>query len=113
MLFNYRYTNITAQIDYSLTVNSRFFFPSLFYVRSTLFGEEMKTKAVWIHIDSNVFYYNVDTIEDTIEEKMEGLRTNLINFGLHTQQAIEDKFKWVEQRLIESQDADYIFVIGE
>lgn len=68
----------------------------------------MKTKAVWVHIDTNVFYYNVDTIE----AKMEGLRTNLLNFGLHTQQAIEDKLKWIEQRLIENQDADYIFVIG-
>ncbi|CAG8649804.1 uncharacterized protein OCT59_021805 [Rhizophagus irregularis] len=102
------YTNVTAQIEYSLTINSRFFFPSLFYVRSSLFGKEMKTKAVWVHIDTNVFYYNVDTIE----AKMEGLRTNLLNFGLHTQQAIEDKLKWIEQRLIENQDADYIFVIG-
>jgi tartrate-resistant acid phosphatase type 5 len=104
------YTNITAQIEYSLTVDSRFFFPSLFYVRSSLFGKEMKTKAVWIHIDTNVFYYNVDTI---IEVKMEGLKTNLLNFGLHTQQAIQDKLKWIEQRLIENQDADYIFVVGK
>ena len=70
----------------------------------------MKTRAFWIHIDTNVFYYNVETI---IEVKMEGLKTNLLNFGLYTQQAIEDKLKWIEQRLIENQDADYIFVVGK
>ncbi|CAJ0828974.1 9362_t:CDS:10 [Entrophospora sp. SA101] len=105
------YSNITAQVDYSLNKNSRFFLPSLFYVRRSAFGKEpfKKTEIAWIHIDTNVFAYDVDEI---VEEKMQGLKTNLLAFGWHKKKVIEKKFKWIEDRLIENQDAKWIFVVG-
>nr|CAG8434005.1 13830_t:CDS:2 [Entrophospora candida] len=105
------YSNITAQVDYSLNKNSRFFLPSLFYVRRSVFGKEpfKKTETAWIHIDTNVFAYDVNEI---VEEKMQGLKTNLLAFGWHKKKIIEKKFKWIEDRLIENQDAKWIFVVG-
>ncbi|CAI2181660.1 8567_t:CDS:2 [Funneliformis geosporum] len=89
------YGNITAQIDYSLNYDSRYFFPSTYFVRESYFGPN-KTKVAWIHIDTNIFYYDFATREET--EHL-GLKYNFEKFGWQSLKAIEDKFKWIEDRL--------------
>ncbi|CAG8574588.1 7827_t:CDS:2 [Funneliformis caledonium] len=100
------YNNVTAEVDYSLNVNSRFFMPSLFYVRTSVFGNEEKVKVTWIHIDTNLFYYKYDEI------KKEGMKEKFGTLGWDDEGEIEEKLKWVEEQLIDQQDANWIFVVG-
>ncbi|RIA84886.1 Metallo-dependent phosphatase-like protein [Glomus cerebriforme] len=100
------YNNVTAEIDYSLNVNSRFFMPSLFYVRTSIFGNEEKTKVAWIHIDTNLFFYEYDWIQN------DGMKNNFNTLGWDNNKEVEMKLRWIEQQLIEQQDANWIFVAG-
>ncbi|CAG8585786.1 14619_t:CDS:10 [Acaulospora morrowiae] len=107
------YTNVTAQVDYSLTKDSRWFMPSLFYSRVTTFeytkdSTVVRTKIGWIHIDTNIFYYDMDEIAT----KREGLRANIYNFGWEGDDAIESKLKWIEQKLIDFTNYKWLFVVG-
>ncbi|RIB16003.1 Metallo-dependent phosphatase-like protein [Gigaspora rosea] len=100
------YNNVTAQVDYYWSKNNRFFLPSLFYVRISVFGPE-KTKVAWLHIDTNIFYYKY---EDLTNKNL--LKSNLQNFDVHTSKAIESKLKWIEENLALQKDAKWIFVVG-
>ncbi|CAB4390727.1 unnamed protein product [Rhizophagus irregularis] len=100
------YGNITAQVDYSLNEDDRFFLPSAYYVRESYFGPK-KTKVTWIHIDTNIFFYEPEDTEDRPK-----LINQLIEVGWDTVQTINDKLKWIEDRLIEQQDTKWIFVVG-
>ncbi|CAI2172068.1 5645_t:CDS:2 [Funneliformis geosporum] len=73
-----KYGNITAQIDYSLNIDSRFFFPSAFFVRESYFGRSFETKVAWIHIDTNFFYYNSTDLDDP--ERL-NMKHNFEKFG--------------------------------
>ncbi|CAG8566337.1 8622_t:CDS:2, partial [Paraglomus occultum] len=99
------YNNVSAQIDYSLHKNSRFYLPALFYVRRTTFGPKNTTVA-WIHIDTNIFFY------DEALQKAKGMFDNFKIMGWDKDGAVEEKLKWIEDRLVENQDAKWIFVIG-
>jgi tartrate-resistant acid phosphatase type 5 len=105
----FRYNNVTAQVDYSLNYDSRFFLPSTYYVRESYFGPN-KTKIAWIHIDTNIFYYNSTDLEEA--ERLP-LKRQLNQFGWNSIQAKEDKLRWIEDRLIEQQDSKWIFVVGK
>ncbi|CAG8627264.1 13142_t:CDS:2, partial [Dentiscutata heterogama] len=100
------YNNVTAQVDYYWSKNNRFFLPSLFYVRTSVFGPE-KTKVAWLHIDTNIFYYKY---EDLTNKNL--LKSNLRNFDVHTSKSIESKLKWIEENLALQKDAKWIFVVG-
>ncbi|CAG8777736.1 13247_t:CDS:2, partial [Funneliformis caledonium] len=41
-----------------------------------------------------------------------GLKYNFEKFGWQSLLAIEEKFKWIEDRLIEQQSSKWIFVVG-
>ncbi|CAG8724104.1 15779_t:CDS:2, partial [Racocetra fulgida] len=99
------YNNITAQVDYYWSRNNRFFLPSLFYVRTSVFGPE-KTKVAWIHIDTSIFYYKYDTLSNK-----NLLKSNLLNFGVHTSEAVEERLDWIEKSLALQEDAKWIFVV--
>ncbi|CAG8525385.1 13014_t:CDS:2 [Funneliformis mosseae] len=103
------YGNITAQIDYSLNNDSRFFFPSTFYVRESYFGGSHETKVAWIHIDTDIFYYDPKELNDT--ERLH-MKQNFEKFGWDNMQTIEDKLKWIEDKLIEQRKTKWIFVVG-
>ncbi|GBB99549.1 hypothetical protein RclHR1_03560004 [Rhizophagus clarus] len=102
------YNNVTAQVDYSLNYDSRFFLPSTFYVHESYFGPD-KTKVAWIHIDTNLLFYNSTDLEEADKVL---LQQQLKRFGWDSSQAKEDKLKWIEDKLIEQQDSKWIFVVG-
>ncbi|CAG8439870.1 uncharacterized protein OCT59_013546 [Rhizophagus irregularis] len=99
------YGNVTAQVDYSLNYDERFFLPSTYYVRESYFGSKI-TKVAWIHIDTNIFYY------EPLDPDKVNMLPQLKRFGWNTIKAIEDKLKWIEDRLIEQQNSTWIFVVG-
>jgi tartrate-resistant acid phosphatase type 5 len=82
--------------------------PSLFYVRTSIFGSKERTKAVWIHIDTNIFFYKYDEI------KNDGMKDNFNMLGWDDDdgEEVEEKLLWLEQQLIEQRDANWIFVVG-
>ncbi|RHZ74054.1 hypothetical protein Glove_227g151 [Diversispora epigaea] len=101
------YNNISAQIDYFWTKNPRFFFPALFYVRHSYFGPE-KTKVTWIHIDTNIFYYEYNELDDVNNL----FKSNFYDLGFNNEDALITKMKWIEEKLAENQDSEWIFVVG-
>ncbi|RIA86776.1 Metallo-dependent phosphatase-like protein [Glomus cerebriforme] len=102
------YNNVTAQVDYSLNYDSRFFLPSTYFVRESYFGKR-KTKIAWIHIDTGIFFYTPAELEEVDKVIM---KQQFERFGWNNTQAIEEKLKWVEDRLIEQQNSKWIFVVG-
>ncbi|CAG8553826.1 3169_t:CDS:2 [Acaulospora colombiana] len=100
------YTNVTAQVDYYWTVNQRFFFPSLYYVRVSKFGK-MNTKVAWIHIDTDPFAYNYSSLDNRND-----MKENLGILKLNTTKEIQEKLDWIEEQLKCVQDAKWIFVVG-
>ena len=80
--------------------------PSLYYVRNCIVGKEKKVKVTWIHIDTNIFYYKHDEMEN------EGMKKNFEILGWDNEDEIERKLHWLENQLIEQQDANWIFVVG-
>ncbi|CAJ0833426.1 3939_t:CDS:2 [Entrophospora sp. SA101] len=102
------YNDINAQIEYSLTKNSRFFLPSLFYARLTTFGQK-KTEIAWIHIDTNLFFYEYKNINENVQ-----FAKNFQYFGwdVNKENKIEEKLRWIEEKLIEFQDVKWIFIAG-
>ncbi|GBB90025.1 hypothetical protein RclHR1_01690010 [Rhizophagus clarus] len=100
------YNNVSAEIEYSLTVDSRFFMPSLFYVRTNIINGEKKTKVAWIHIDTNIFFYKYDLL------KNDQMKNNFDTLGWNDDNDVENKLRWIEQQLIEQQDADWILATG-
>ncbi|CAG8681731.1 14750_t:CDS:2, partial [Dentiscutata heterogama] len=99
------YTNVTAEVDYFWDVDWRFFLPSLYYVRKVKFGDDIS--AVFIHIDTDPFYYNY-----TSYNNKNNLKQTLNDFKLYTSEQINDRLKWIEDQLIDAHDADWIFVVG-
>ncbi|CAG8731171.1 25775_t:CDS:2, partial [Dentiscutata erythropus] len=99
------YTNVTAEVYYFWDVDWRFFLPSLYYVRKVKFGDDIS--AVFIHIDTDPFYYNYTSYNNT-----NNLKQTLNDFKLYTSEQINDRLKWIEDQLIDAQDADWIFVVG-
>ncbi|CAH1770849.1 8679_t:CDS:2, partial [Entrophospora sp. SA101] len=91
-----------------LTKNSRFFLPSLFYARLTTFGQK-KTEIAWIHIDTNLFFYKYKNINENVQ-----FAKNFQYFGwdVNEENKIEEKLRWIEEKLIEFQDVKWIFVAG-
>ncbi|KAG9288457.1 hypothetical protein G9A89_015663 [Geosiphon pyriformis] len=101
------YNNITAQIDYSLNKNPRFFLPSLYYVRTSVIGPT-RTKIAWIHIDTDLFFYDYNKLD----QSKKVMKENFLMMGWNLESAVEEKIKWIEQKLIENQDAKWILVVG-
>jgi tartrate-resistant acid phosphatase type 5 len=92
-----------------LNKDERFFLPSAFFVRESYFGPK-KTKVAWIHIDTNMFYYEPSDYEDP--ERLNML-SQLKQFGWYSVEAINEKLKWIEDKLAEQQDSKWIFVVGK
>ncbi|KAF0501609.1 Metallo-dependent phosphatase [Gigaspora margarita] len=101
------YTNVTAQVDYFWEKDIRFFFPSLYYSRRVHFGRNNDILAVFIHIDTNPFYYKYDAYSSK-----DGMKRNLLALKLHDKEHVDNRLKWIEDQLITAQDADWIFVVG-
>ncbi|KAG9307717.1 hypothetical protein G9A89_023282 [Geosiphon pyriformis] len=101
------YNNVTAEVDYSLHKDARFFLPSLFYVRQTTFGPD-KTKIAWIHIDTNTLFYDYSKMKAKFPE----VYAIMTDMGWGTEEGKEKIFKWIEAQLALSQDAKWIFVVG-
>ncbi|CAG8646558.1 8664_t:CDS:2, partial [Ambispora leptoticha] len=102
------YNNVTAEVDYSRTVDARFFLPSLYYTRVSLVGPN-QDKIAWIHIDTNPFYYTDLT---KTKKKAPVMYNAFVRQGWNTPDAVENLLKWVEDQLVAHQDAKWIFVIG-
>ncbi|CAG8461918.1 15312_t:CDS:2 [Acaulospora colombiana] len=100
------YTNVTAEVDYFWDVDWRFFLPSLYYVRRVYFGPK-NTCAVFIHIDTDPYYYNYTSYNST-----NNLKKTLLQLKLNEVSEIKSRLKWIEDQLIKAQDADWIFVVG-
>ncbi|CAG8461260.1 14776_t:CDS:2, partial [Cetraspora pellucida] len=101
------YTNVTAQVDYFWEKNIRFFLPSLYYSRRVYFGPENNKLAIFIHIDTNPFYYPYKSYESK-----DDMKRNLLTFNLNHESEIDNRLKWIEDQLIAARDADWIFVVG-
>ncbi|RIB26712.1 Metallo-dependent phosphatase-like protein [Gigaspora rosea] len=99
------YSNITAEVEYFWDVDSRFFLPSLYYVRKIEFGDGIS--AAFIHIDTNPYYYNYTTYKNS-----NNLKQSLHDFDLYTSEQLDDRLNWLEEQLKGVQDADWIFVVG-
>ncbi|CAG8691482.1 17000_t:CDS:2, partial [Cetraspora pellucida] len=99
------YSNVAAEVDYFWDDDSRFFLPSLYYVRKVTFGNNIS--AVFIHIDTDPFYYNY-----TAYNRENNLKATLQEFNLYTYDQIISRLNWIEQQLIDNQDADWLFVVG-
>ncbi|CAG8578944.1 14794_t:CDS:2 [Dentiscutata erythropus] len=99
------YNNVTAEVDYFWDVDSRFFFPSLYYVRKVKFGEGIC--AAFIHIDTNPYYYNYTSYNHT-----NNLKQTLNDSNLYTPEQLDGRLKWLEDQLKNVQDTDWIFVVG-
>ncbi|CAG8456512.1 6028_t:CDS:2 [Acaulospora morrowiae] len=100
------YNNVTAEVDYFWTKNHRFFLPALFYVRHSYFGPQ-RIKVTWIHIDTNIFYYDYGYLDDR-----NSLKSNFRAFEMDKPGMITDRLKWIEEKLEENQDSKWIFVVG-
>ncbi|KAG9307545.1 hypothetical protein G9A89_023110 [Geosiphon pyriformis] len=101
------YNNVTAEVDYSINKNSRFFLPSPYYVRRTTFGPK-KTQVAWIHIDTNPFYYTAAAMKS----KSVQMYNDMLEMGWLTVAGQESLLKWIEGQLALVQDAKWIFVVG-
>ncbi|CAG8838291.1 14685_t:CDS:2, partial [Gigaspora margarita] len=99
------YNNVTAEVDYFWDVDSRFFLPSLYYVRKVTFGSGVC--AAFIHIDTDPYYYNY-----TSYKKSNNLKQTLTDFNLHTDDQLNARLQWLDDQLKAVQDADWIFVVG-
>ncbi|KAF0486240.1 Metallo-dependent phosphatase [Gigaspora margarita] len=99
------YNNVTAEVDYFWDVDSRFFLPSLYYVRKVTFGSGVC--AAFIHFDTDPYFYNYSSYT-----KKNNLKQTLTDLNLHTDEQLNDRLKWLEDQLVAVQDADWIFVLG-
>ncbi|CAG8622575.1 8852_t:CDS:2 [Gigaspora rosea] len=99
------YNNVTAEVDYFWDVDSRFFLPSLYYVRKVTFGSGVC--AAFIHIDTDPYYYNYSSYK-----KSNNLKQTLTDFNLHTDDQLNARLQWLDDQLKAVQDADWIFVVG-
>ncbi|CAG8681642.1 17947_t:CDS:2, partial [Acaulospora morrowiae] len=100
------YNNVTAEVAYFWDVDWRFFLPSLYYTRKVYFGPKNKC-AVFIHIDTDPFFYNYTSYNNT-----NNLKSTLLKLNLNEPDEIQHKLNWVESELIKAKDADWIFVVG-
>ncbi|CAG8517156.1 3990_t:CDS:2 [Ambispora leptoticha] len=102
------YNNVTAEVDYSLTKDARFFLPALYYTRVSLVGPN-KAKIAWIHIDTDPFYYT-DLV--SLKQSQPAMYNSLVQQGWDKNDNVEKLLGWIETELIAHQDSRWIFVVG-
>ncbi|CAG8621729.1 432_t:CDS:2, partial [Acaulospora colombiana] len=56
--------------------------------------------------DTNVFYYDYKFLDNK-----NSLKSNLYDFGINEPETVDDRLKWIEEKLEENQDSKWIFVV--